>query len=91
MPEEWGGDTVMVEVSAKAKKNIDKLLEMILLVGDLRELKADPGIPASGTVLESRVDKGRGPVATVLVQNGTLACRRRLHRRRGLRKSPRDV
>src|ERR1700722_9139075 len=72
MPEEWGGDTVMVEVSAKAKKNIDKLLEMILLVGDLRELKADPGIPASGTVLESRVDKGRGPVATVLVQNGTL-------------------
>ena len=72
MPEEWGGETVMVEVSAKAKKNIDKLLEMILLVGDLRELKADPGIPASGTVLESRVDKGRGPVATVLVQNGTL-------------------
>jgi translation initiation factor IF-2 len=72
MPEEWGGDTVMVEVSAKTKKNIDKLLEMILLVGDLRELKADPGIPASGTVLESRVDKGRGPVATVLVQNGTL-------------------
>jgi translation initiation factor IF-2 len=72
MPEEWGGDTVMVEVSAKAKKNIPKLLEMILLVGDLRELKADPGIPASGTVLESRVDKGRGPVATMLVQNGTL-------------------
>jgi translation initiation factor IF-2 len=72
MPEEWGGDTVMVEVSAKAKKNIEKLLEMILLVGDLRELKADPDAPASGTVLESRVDKGRGPVATVLVQNGTL-------------------
>jgi translation initiation factor IF-2 len=72
MPEEWGGDTVMVEVSAKTKKNIPKLLEMILLVGDLRELKADPGIPASGTVLESRVDKGRGPVATMLVQNGTL-------------------
>jgi translation initiation factor IF-2 len=72
MPEEWGGDTVMVEVSAKARTNIEKLLEMILLVGDLRELKADPGIPASGTVLESRVDKGRGPVATVLVQNGTL-------------------
>ncbi|HEY0702610.1 MAG TPA: translation initiation factor IF-2 [Candidatus Acidoferrales bacterium] len=72
MPEEWGGDTVMVEVSAKTKKNIEKLLEMILLVGDLKELKADPGIPASGTVLESRVDKGRGPVATVLVQNGTL-------------------
>jgi translation initiation factor IF-2 len=72
MPEEWGGDTVMVEVSAKTKKNIGKLLEMILLVGDLRELKADPDAPASGTVLESRVDKGRGPVATVLVQNGTL-------------------
>ncbi len=72
MPEEWGGDTVMVEVSAKTKKNIPKLLEMILLVGDLRDLKADPGVPASGTVLESRVDKGRGPVATMLVQNGTL-------------------
>jgi translation initiation factor IF-2 len=72
MPEEWGGETVMVEVSAKTKKNIEKLLEMILLVGDLRELKADPDAPASGTVLESRVDKGRGPVATVLVQNGTL-------------------
>ena len=72
MPEEWGGDTVMVEVSAKAKKNLPKLLEMILLVGDMRELKADPGAPASGTVLESRVDKGRGPVATMLVQNGTL-------------------
>ena len=72
MPEEWGGDTVMVEVSAKAKKNIDKLLEMILLVGDMRELKANPAAQASGTVLESRVDKGRGPVATLLVQNGTL-------------------
>ena len=72
MPEEWGGDTVMVEVSAKTQKNIPRLLEMILLVGDLRELKADPDAPASGTVLESRVDKGRGPVATVLVQNGTL-------------------
>ena len=72
MPEEWGGDTVMVEVSAKAKKNIAKLLEMILLVGDMRELKANPDAQASGTVLESRVDKGRGPVATLLVQNGTL-------------------
>jgi translation initiation factor IF-2 len=72
MPEEWGGDTVMVEVSAKAKKNLPKLLEMILLVGDMRELKADPKIPAKGAVLESRVDKGRGPVATMLVQNGTL-------------------
>ena len=72
MPEEWGGDTVMVEVSAKTKKNLDRLMEMILLVGDLRELKADPDAPASGTVLESRVDRGRGPVATMLVQNGTM-------------------
>ena len=73
MPEEWGGDTVMVEVSAQDRRRIfRKLLEMILLVGDLRELKANPDAPASGTVLESRVDKGRGPVATVLVQNGTL-------------------
>jgi len=72
MPAEWGGDTEFVEVSAKQKKGIDKLLEIILLVADLRELKANPDAPASGTVLESRVDKGRGPVATVLVQNGTL-------------------
>jgi translation initiation factor IF-2 len=72
MPEDWGGDTVMVDVSAKTKQNLPRLLEMILLVGDLRELKADPSAPASGSVLESRVDKGRGPVATVLVQNGTL-------------------
>jgi translation initiation factor IF-2 len=76
MPEEWGGKTVMVEVSAKTKKNLDRLLEMILLVGDMgdlkAELKADPDAPASGTVLESRVDRGRGPVATMLVQNGTL-------------------
>jgi len=72
MPEEWGGDTVMVDVSAKTHANLPKLLEMITLVGDLRELKADPDAPGSGTVLESRVDKGRGPVATMLVQNGTL-------------------
>ena len=72
MPSEWGGDTEFVEVSAKQKKGIDKLLEIILLVAELRELKANPDAPASGTVLESRVDKGRGPVATVLVQNGTL-------------------
>jgi len=72
MPSEWSGDTEFVEVSAKQKKNIDKLLEILLLVADLRELHANPDAPASGTVLESRVDKGRGPVATVLVQNGTL-------------------
>jgi translation initiation factor IF-2 len=72
MPAEWGGDTEFVEVSAKQKKGIEKLLETILLVADLRELRANPDAPATGTVLESRVDKGRGPVATILVQNGTL-------------------
>ena len=72
MPEEWGGDTVMVEVSAKQKINLNKLLEMILLVADLRELKSNPKAPAAGTVLESRVDKGRGAVATIMVQTGTL-------------------
>ena len=72
MPSEWGGDTEFVEVSAKQKKNVDKLLEILLLVAELRDLRANPDAPASGTVLESRVDKGRGPVATVLVQNGTL-------------------
>jgi translation initiation factor IF-2 len=72
MPEEWGGKTVTVEVSAKKKTNIDLLLEMILLVSDIGELKANPKRNASGTVLESKLDKGRGPVATVLVQDGTL-------------------
>jgi translation initiation factor IF-2 len=72
LPAEWGGDTEFVEVSAKKKQGIEKLLETLLLVADLRELKANPDAPATGTVLESRVDKGRGPVATVLVQNGTL-------------------
>src|SRR6266436_5245285 len=72
MPAEWGGDTEFVEVSAKKKIGIEKLLETILLVADLRELKANPDAPATSTVLESRVDKGRGPVATILVQNGTL-------------------
>jgi len=72
MPEEWGGQTVTVEVSAKRKQNIDLLLEMILLVADMQELKANPNRPAMATVLEAKLDKGRGPVATVLVQNGTL-------------------
>jgi len=72
LAEDWGGQTVMVEVSAKTGKNLDALLEMILLVSDLQELKADPSLPAMGTVLEAKVDKGRGNVATVLVQNGTL-------------------
>jgi translation initiation factor IF-2 len=72
MPEEWGGSTVFVNVSAKKKLNLDQLLEMILLVADLQELKANPKKPAVGTVLEARLDKGRGPVATVLVQDGNL-------------------
>jgi translation initiation factor IF-2 len=72
MPEEWGGRTVTVEVSAKQHTNIDLLLEMILLVADLAELKADSDNPATGTVLEAKLDRGRGAVASVLVQNGTL-------------------
>jgi translation initiation factor IF-2 len=72
VPEDWGGQTVMVEVSAKQKTNLDLLLEMILLVADIQDLKANPERPASGTVLEARLDRGRGPVSTVLVQNGTL-------------------
>ncbi|MCC7417717.1 MAG: translation initiation factor IF-2 [Acidobacteria bacterium] len=72
MPEEWGGKTVTVEVSAKKKQNIDQLLEMVLLVADIGELKANPKRNASGTVLEAKLDKGRGPVATILVQDGTL-------------------
>jgi translation initiation factor IF-2 len=72
MPEEWGGSTVFVNVSAKKRQNLDQLLEMLLLVADLQELKANPKKPAMGTVLEARLDKGRGPVATVLVQDGTL-------------------
>ncbi len=72
MPEEWGGQTVTVEVSAKQKKNLDLLLEMILLVADLQELKASPSRPGMATVLDAERDRGRGPVATVLVQNGTL-------------------
>jgi translation initiation factor IF-2 len=72
MPEEWGGKTVTVDVSAKRKQNIDLLLEMILLVSDLGELKANPKRNATGTVLEAKLDKGRGPVATILVQDGTL-------------------
>ncbi len=72
MAEDWGGDTVTVEVSAKQRTNLDLLLEMILLVADLQALKANSKRPASGTVLEAKLDRGRGPVATVLVQNGTL-------------------
>jgi len=72
MPEEWGGTTVFVNVSAKKRQNLEQLLEMLLLVADLQELKANPRKAAAGTVLEARLDKGRGPVATVLVQDGTL-------------------
>jgi translation initiation factor IF-2 len=73
LAEEWGGDTVMVPVSAKMRQNLDLLLEMILLVADLQELKANPARPGMGNVLEAELDRGRGPVATVLVQNGTLS------------------
>jgi translation initiation factor IF-2 len=72
MPEDWGGTTVTVEVSARQRKNLDQLLEMLLLVADLADLKANPGRMAQGTVLEAKLDRGRGPVATVLVQDGTL-------------------
>jgi translation initiation factor IF-2 len=72
VPEEWGGDVVMVPVSARTGQGLDELLEMILLVADLHDLRADPHKPARGTVLEARLDRGRGPVATVLVQEGTL-------------------
>ena len=72
MPEDWGGTTVFVDVSAKQKTNLNLLLEMICLVADLQELKATPERPATGVVLEAKLDRGRGPVATVLVQNGTL-------------------
>ncbi len=72
VPEDWGGQTVMVLVSAKKKTGLDSLLEMILLVSDIGEYKANPKRNASGTVLESKLDRGRGPVATILVQDGTL-------------------
>jgi translation initiation factor IF-2 len=72
LAEDWGGEVVTVPVSAKQKTNLDLLLEMILLVADMKDLKANPKRHASGVVLEAKVDKGRGPVATVLVQNGTL-------------------
>ena len=72
MPEEWGGDTPFVPVSAKKRQNIELLLEMILLVADMQELKGNPGRPAVATVLEAELDRGRGPVATCIVRNGTL-------------------
>lgn len=72
VPEEWGGDTICVPVSAHTKMGIDKLLESILLVAEMLELKANPNRLAKGVVIEAKLDKGRGPVATLLVQNGTL-------------------
>ena len=72
VPEEWGGDIICVPVSAKTKMGIDKLLETILLVAEMGELKANPNRSAKGVVIEAKLDKGRGPVATLLVQNGTL-------------------
>ena len=72
IPEEWGGDTPCIPVSAKTKEGLDDLLEMVTLVAEMKELKANPDRAAKGTVIEARLDKGRGPVATVLVQNGTL-------------------
>ena len=72
VPEEWGGDVICVPVSAVTHEGIDTLLEMVLLTADMRELKANPSRRARGTVIEAQLDKGRGPVATVLVQNGTL-------------------
>ena len=72
LPEEWGGDVICVPVSAKTGMNLDKLLESILLVAEMKELKANPNRAAKGIVIEARIDKGRGPIATLLVQNGTL-------------------
>ncbi len=72
VPEDFGGDTPVIGVSAKTKENLNELLEMVLLIADMKELKANPERAAKGTVIEARLDKGRGPVATVLVQNGTL-------------------
>ena len=73
VPEEWGGDVICVPVSAHTGMGIDKLLESVLLVAEVKELKANPNRRAKGVILEARLDKGRGPVATVLVQNGTLS------------------
>jgi len=72
LAEDWGGETVMVPVSAKTHQNLDLLLEMILLVAEMGDLKANPSRPAMGTVIEAQLDRGRGPVATVLVRNGTM-------------------
>ena len=72
MPEEWGGETIVCPISAKTGEGVDKLLENLVLLAEILELKANPNRAARGTVIEARMDKGRGPIMTVLVQNGTL-------------------
>ncbi len=72
LPEDWGGDTIFVNVSATTREGVDELLEMILLLAEMQELKANPDEPARGTVIEARLDKGRGPVGTVIIKSGTL-------------------
>ncbi len=72
LPEEWGGDTVFVDVSAKEGTNLDQLLEMIILLAEIQDYRANPDAPASGNIIEARLDRGRGPVATLLVKRGTL-------------------
>ena len=84
VPEEWGGETICCPISAKTGLGIDSLLEMVVLTAEMRELKANPNRSAHGAVIEARLDKGRGPIATLLVQNGTLpsgGCDHRRHRR----------
>ena len=89
VPEEWGGDTIVCPISAKTGMGIDNLLEnLVVLAEDMQELKANPNRAAKGTVIEARLDKGRGPVMTVLVQNGTLQAGRYHHRRYGCRPRP---
>ena len=90
-PADWGGDTEFVDVSAKTKENLDDLLETVITLAEIQELKANPDAEASGTVIESRLDPGRGPVVTLLIQRGTLAGRRRARGRRALRPRPRDA
>ena len=72
VPEEWGGETIICPISAKTRQGIDELLEMVILTAEVQELKANPNRPAKGTVIEARLDRTRGPIATLLVQNGTL-------------------
>ena len=71
-PEEWGGDTIVAKVSAKTRQGLDELLELVALQSEIMDLKANPNKPAHGRIVEAKLDKGRGPVATVLIQEGTL-------------------